>query len=397
MTGKKLKLTSLIKFAVLLLIFSALCSGIFAQGQDNWWYFGNNAGLTFQTGNPVSVAGGQINVVEGSASISSNTGNRLFYTEGVRVWNRNHIQMPNGFGLMGNTSSTQSGVIVQKPGSSNIYYIFTAAAANGPNGFRWSEVDMNLAAGFGDVTANKNILLYAATAEKICGIRHCNNTDIWVVSHATSSNQFKAYLVTASGVNAVPVNSNIGTVYSTSSSNVIGCMKISPDGRKLVCAVRYTATSAQPGYCELFDFDNSTGIVSNPLVIPNVNYAYGVEFSPDSKLLYFNRSQNSIIYQINLCAGNNAAILASQTQVGTSTSGWVGTMQLGPDGKVYMARYSTTWIGVISNPNVLGPGCNYIDNGVALTSGTSSFGLPNFVTTYVRTPPVVVSQIDTTV
>lgn len=383
--------------ALLFLLLALLPGKLFSQGQDNWWFFGNSAGVSFQTGSPVSVPGGQINTVEGCATISSNTGVLNFYTEGQRVWNRNHVQMPNGFGLMGNTSTTQSGVIVKKPGSPNIYYIFTADAAAGPNGLRWSEVDMNLAAGLGDVTANKNILLYAPTAEKICAVSHCNNTDVWVVSHALNSNQFKAYLVTATGISAAPVNSNAGTVYSTNSAHVIGCMKLSGDGRKLACAIRYTTTGGQPGYCELFDFDNSTGMVSGGLVLPTISYAYGIEFSPDSKLMYANKSQSGAVIQWNMCAGSNAAILASQTQVGTSASGWLGTMQLGPDNKIYMARYSTGWLGVINNPNVIGLGCNYWDNGVPITFGTSTFGLSNFVTRYNRPPPVINNQIDTTV
>jgi hypothetical protein len=98
-----------------------------------------NAGVTFQSGSPIATPGGQINTVEGTAAISDAAGNRLFYTEGVRVWNRNHVQMPNGAGLMGNASSTQSAVIVQRPGSNNIYYIFTVDAQAGANGLRWSE------------------------------------------------------------------------------------------------------------------------------------------------------------------------------------------------------------------------------------------------------------------
>src|SRR5262245_54495140 len=109
----------------LMLLLVCICGRIYSQSYANWWYFGINAGVTFQTGSPISSPGGQINTTEGTAVISDAAGNRLFYTEGVRVWNRNHVQMPNGFGLMGDASSTQSAVVVQRPGSPNIYYIFT--------------------------------------------------------------------------------------------------------------------------------------------------------------------------------------------------------------------------------------------------------------------------------
>src|SRR5258705_708686 len=234
-----------------------------SQSYANWWYFGQNAGITFQSGSPVASPGGQINTIEGTAAISDAAGSRLFYTEGVRVWKRKHVQMANGFGLMGNTSSTQSAVIVQKPGSTNLYYIFTVDAQAGANGLRWSEVDMNRQAGKGDVTANKNVLLYTPTKEKICAIRHCNNTDTWVISHHWGTNQFRAYLVTAAGINPVPVSSAVGTVHTGSNTSTIGYLKVSPDGNKIAIAVRYTSAGGQPGYVELADFNNATGVVSN--------------------------------------------------------------------------------------------------------------------------------------
>src|SRR4051812_13447876 len=132
---------------MLLWLLAFMCGRSYSQSYANWWYFGQNAGVTFQSGSPVASPGGQINTIEGTAAISDAAGNRLFYTEGMLVWNRNHVQMPNGAGLMGNSSSTQSAVIVQKPGSTNIYYIFTVDAQAGANGLRWSEVDMNLQAG----------------------------------------------------------------------------------------------------------------------------------------------------------------------------------------------------------------------------------------------------------
>ena len=88
-------------------------------------FFGANAGVNFSTGNPAYIAGGQINTLEGCASISDPQGALLFYTDGSRVWDKNHTVMPNGTGLYGDDSSTSSGLIVPSPNNSNIYYIFT--------------------------------------------------------------------------------------------------------------------------------------------------------------------------------------------------------------------------------------------------------------------------------
>src|SRR5690606_37559289 len=99
--------------------------------EHNIWYFGTYAGLDFNSGVPVALTDGQLNTMEGSASIADSNGNLLFYTNGVSVWNKNHEIMENGTGLMGDSSSIQSALIVLKPGSNTIYYIFTVAAGGG--------------------------------------------------------------------------------------------------------------------------------------------------------------------------------------------------------------------------------------------------------------------------
>ena len=88
-----------------------------AQGQGNIWYFGNYAGLDFNSGSPVVLNNSAMSAFEGCSSIADENGNLLFYTDGMTVWNMNHQVMYNGTGLYGNSSSTQSGVIVPLPGN----------------------------------------------------------------------------------------------------------------------------------------------------------------------------------------------------------------------------------------------------------------------------------------
>src|SRR5262245_2759871 len=101
-------------FFTLLLIISV--SLLNAQKRANVWYFGTNAGVNFNSGSPVAITGA-LNTWEGCASMSDkNTGQILFYTDGVTVYNKNHVTMTNGSGLYGYSSTTQSAVIVPKPG-----------------------------------------------------------------------------------------------------------------------------------------------------------------------------------------------------------------------------------------------------------------------------------------
>ena len=144
----------------------------FAQNEANIWYFGENAGLDFNSGTPMTLLDGALDTAEGCASISDISGSLLFYTDGITVWNQNHDVMLNGSGLNGHPSSTHSAIIVPKPQSSNIYYIFTVDFEAGSNGLQYSEVDMALDSGLGGITSNKNILLHTPSTEKITAIKH---------------------------------------------------------------------------------------------------------------------------------------------------------------------------------------------------------------------------------
>ena len=130
---------------------------IIAQAEASKWYFGINAGLDFSANTPMYLEDGQLSTDEGCATISESNGNLLFYSDGITVWDKQHNIMPNGTGLTGDVSSTQSAIIVPKPGSNFIYYVFTVDDSAGPNGLRYSEVNMNLNNGNGDITDQKTL------------------------------------------------------------------------------------------------------------------------------------------------------------------------------------------------------------------------------------------------
>src|SRR6185295_5787743 len=179
-----------------LLLFCGLVSH--AQKEADHWYFGHLAGLDFSGGSPVAVSDGTLVTEEGCASISDKAGNLLFYTDGGVVFNRNHVIMPNGSGLKGNISSTQSAVVVKSPGNDSIYYVFTIGSESQTTGFCYSIVNMKKDNGKGDVTL-KNVNLYLGAHEKIGAVLHCDQKSTWVVIRQWESDAYLAYLVTASG------------------------------------------------------------------------------------------------------------------------------------------------------------------------------------------------------
>lgn len=229
------------------LLYLVVCNNVFGQKETFNWYFGDKAGLNFSTQPPSALLDGKVSYGhgEGTAVISDQEGNLLFYTDGEKVFNRLHEVMPNGTNLWGHNSTTQT-LIVPQPGNDSIFYIFTMSPnynvvfANDSVGCHYSVVNMRLENGLGDVI-QKNILLFKKTTEKVSAVQHANGTDIWVVFHEWESNCFRSYLITKDGIEVTPVVSCVGAVHQgggpvpgiNHNSNAIGGMKISPDGSLL--------------------------------------------------------------------------------------------------------------------------------------------------------------------
>ncbi len=96
-------------------------------------------------------------------------------------------------------------------------------------------------------------------------------------------------------------------------------------------------------------------------------------YSPNDEVLYINWQYNSgaiLLLQYNLkdADPNATYFLAAEPLEGT------GDMQLGPDGKIYMATAEqstvTSKVSIIQNPNQLGPGCNFQDKAINMNSWT---------------------------
>lgn len=345
-----------------------LINTVHAQKEAGIWYFGDHAGINFNTNPPQIDTLGQISTIEGMSTIcDKNTGNLLFYTDGITVWNKNHVAMPNGTGLAGHSSSTQSAVIIPQPGKDSIYYIFTTPQLAQSPGACYSVVDLHLDNGLGDITI-KNEVLHPSSCEKVTAAMHCNGKDYWIVFHAWMSDMFYSFSLTSSGVGSM-VQSGVGITVTGSVSKTRGEIKLSPDCKKI--AIANDNLDAQ-----LLDFDNSTGIISNPVSLNVSPRTYGVCFSPDNSKLYITTGWTERdIYQFDLNASN---IPASKTLVATTLASYIGSLQNAPDGKIYAATYGAKSLGVINNPNALGMACNYSDSVISLNGRECKWGLPNF-------------------
>lgn len=378
---------------ILVVLFCFLSSCLSSQNSKifNNWHFSRNAWLNFNTSPPKFFGGSAIFTIEGSSSISDSLGNLLFYTDGISVWNKNHQLMPNGFGLNGHVSSTQSALIVPFITNPNKYYIFTADAQVGQIGgctcgcLAYSVVDMTQQSGLGDITIKK-VKLYDSIAEKLHGVKIENDSSIWVVAHEWNTNNFLSFRLNPSGIDTVPVISSTGSVHSgdVNLRNSAGQMKISPDGTKLAC-VTYFA-----GQIELFHFNKSTGEVSDPIQMLGDQFMYGVEFSPNSALLYVTNNWQGYLWQFDVSNWNVNAITASKKEIFKIGGGDpFGQLQLGPDGRIYTTLQTSFTVAAINQPDKLGLACD-LSTFIELKDtnnvyGTAREGLPNMIAGFYKT------------
>ncbi|WP_299257033.1 T9SS type B sorting domain-containing protein [uncultured Aquimarina sp.] len=421
-----------------IILFLLVGSSLFAQGEANNWYFGQNAGINFSTTPPTPLTDGNINTLEGCTTISDATGQLLFYTDGRTAWDRNGRVMPNanyngGTGLLGDPSSTSSALIVPQPNIPNRYFIFAVDephhenAATYPNqntgfpanqddgfnnGFTYSVVDMTLNGGLGDVVASeKNISLITYNisdnaessykcSEKITAVKSDDCDAFWVITHFIDT--YYAFSVDQTGVNTTPVTSQVGVTVPISGyrRNALGYLKASPEGDKLA-VVHFGLTNVTsgdgPGKVLFYNFDNSTGIVSNEIELYDGDAPYGIEFSQSGERLYttvglgIGGQGNGFLMQFDLTLPENQ-IAASGTRIlnenGQDTSSFsAGALQLGPDGKIYRALFdfnsnTGNYLGVIENPEESAANINYTDRGVFVNIDgirSSRIGLPPFI------------------
>ncbi len=367
---------------------------------NNNWVFGIGAGVNFSNGNGDLVAfETNINVVEGSASISDRNGQLLFYTDGKTVWNKEGNEMPNGNNLSGSDIGTfaQGVIILPYPNRVNEYLIFTTNDETPNSIVAYSKVSMQLDNGFGDVVINeKNIALENGDGNtswdySIESITSVNNSDenYWVLIPYNET--LLAYKVSNSGVDTVPIVSTINSVAITEDNPTINAIKVSPDTSLLGIAetVNNKAT--------IYNFNVNEGTVEgSPLVIFNAERGfYSLAFTDDSSKVWFSASLGHKLYGFDLNNLQNPPVVFFEDSDDYSFS----TIQKGIDGKLYFNTSFGTRLGTINNYNDLNSVSITLD-AFSLEGNRGRLGLPQLVPLLKRVsenciPSIVLSSPET--
>jgi hypothetical protein len=397
-------MVSMAKFKFLFLL-TILSLHLSAQKESKHWYFGGSgAGLGFSSCTDSAYNNGNgLHFFEGSVSMSDEqTGQLLFYSNGKHVFNANHAIMLNGFEAGLSNSVTQN-IAIRKPGSTHLYYLFNADVQGGitfnpayPNAFGiiYAEIDMSLGGGLGAVTSKFNLLKDTSNCEKLTAIRHANGQDVWLIGHEYGNNNFFVYNITSNGIDTIPQIFSVGPdiytpqpgIQGISNYDAIGEMKASPDGSKLAFTTFYNGITA------LFDFDNATGAISNPIPLNINSGGYGVSFSPNSSKLYFGVIDTAAsiipargkILQFDLSSGNPTTIQNSKYTVFNLMNCGFSSMKLSMNGTIIVSHYGNGgspvgdgYLGKIRYPDSLGNACGYLHNAINLNGHFSSWGLSN--------------------
>ena len=334
------------------------------QKYSNNWYFGNYAGLNFDTDPPTVLTD---NILKGSIFLCANSkkGDLLFYTseQGFYLYNKNHQPF--------DPFHSYFPITIPFRNNDNLFYILK----NDFKGmdsviFQYDIVDMTKNGGLGGIvgtTANfaqgELSFYYAVTGT-------ADNKGSWFLTQSIDQSSILCYKFTETGVDSIPVVSNTGMYDKDKSGNGI-IAKFSSKSNKV-------AIQSPLGFY-VYDFNKYLGVVSNPLYI-GISDGTECAFSLNERFLYYGKT---------LIAGQLYSLiqfdLLTKTEIIIRDSSQMN-IQMARNGKIYFASYGKKHIGVINQPDKQGFACEIHDSLLYLQSGEAMGFFPAFVESFMQPP-----------
>lgn len=357
-----------------------------AQRQHDNWYFGTNVAFNFNTGaSPVEVANASQITGTVSATVSNaTTGQLLFYTDGITVWNRNNNIMDNGAGLLTNPVCGHV-TSCPNPVKADQHYIFMHN--NGQ--LRYALIDMAENGGLGKVISTDN-LLAPAIANKFAIARHATTDSYWLITFRGSNGNdtFECYPITNAGIQA-PIRSVMGF---HNGITTLGDLVTDRAGDKIFIAFNSPTAAAINQY----GFSKTCGTVGTPKNLPigaGWTHAKSLAFSPSSLQMYaiFGQNQGRVVQY-------SGTDFQSSQEISNNTEAY-NDIKLGTDGKIYITKNVTGnpsgRIDVIEKPDLFSLAAAYMVNNMTLSNGKTATRFP--VLMYdISIPgnPVITTKVD---
>jgi hypothetical protein len=380
-----------------ILFFLLLNNCCFSQRNDNYWPLGYSSYTTD------SLLGGMKLIFPNNsatldthsrkmsfrftnATISNDTGQLLFYTNGVYIANALDDTMMNGSGLNPSWYTTsfsntglripQAAVIIPKPGDDSLFYLFHSTLdyptpLARPRFLYLSTINMNGDNGLGDVTQKNHVIIEDTLYDNAFNVcRHANGRDWWLLVQRWGSNiGYYTFLVTPDTIQQI----NYQTYPFDGLQAGQSCF--SPDGSKYIISYWWGVA--------FFEFDRCAGTLTyiGQKYFGGSIFCLGASISPNSRYAYVTFGGNEIL-QYDFNASNIVAseqVVATydgfQAPAGWNTNFWMH--QIGPDGKIYINTTSTTMaLHTIESPDSAGVACNVQQHSILLPKFNAT--LPNF-------------------
>lgn len=241
---------------------------------------------------------------ESTAAVAATAdGQILFYSNGCSVANRQHQVMPNGGGLNPGSVYDQvcpwKGYIVPQgamalpaPGRPNHYYLLHMGAVYEPyrklrlGPLYYTEIDLSLQNGLGDVVTKNNVLLDADLGN-FTAVRHGNGRDWWLLAPEFGNRRWHIFWVNPQGIQEMPPQQmSISDLHCEQH----GQTAMSPDGNRVANWGDWKLS--------IFDFDRCAGLLSAPHEIaahPHWFTGGGLAFSPSGRYLY--STDHNVLYR----------------------------------------------------------------------------------------------------
>lgn len=367
-----------------------ICLFSFAQKENNNWTISQGIGMSHNT-SPPSLFPTATSTMPYSGNIfvwctmSYATGQRMFYTDGNVVWDKNDNIMQNGIDITttknigyppGRKDSVNrtvgSTVIIPSVSNPEQYYIFATGGGHiqqptyisGYAQVKYSIADMSLNNGSGAILpGKKNKLLSNIETFNACAAAGNGTCHKWLTYVGRYTDELLAFKIDATGIDTIPVR-------SPSLLSAVQIMKFSNDNNKLAISGYTTeprgslSGSKYPAKIVLYDFDINTGVFSNPIVIEefkdnsaHVSISFSMEFSADNSKFYYRLIDTNInkLYQLDLSLPTHS-ILGSKKEIHRKPYIAHQDLLIGPDNKIY-SLIDTNELLVIDHPNKKGKSC----------------------------------------
>jgi len=356
-----------------------------AQCYDCFWNLDDSLVVNFSTGVPV-VENHNINTNNVACTYTTSfwdtANNRLYFSNGVNIWNRDFEY------LLGGTDTTpvQAGTFTQMR---NVFIPFRTLNKTYWIRSRFHGVYLNnfIEVGVIDNTGDngkgelvsRDTLLNAAYANNtsavspnpisgaFCVVKHGNGLDWWLIFPVFNSNTYITYLLQNDTFNG-PYYQQVGDSIGSGGFDGQGQIQESADGTR-ICHAKYCKA------VNVFDFDRFTGMLTlthsaltSSNTVFNGGSFYEAEFSQNGNILYISNG-----FRIVQCDLTDPNWYANRTTIftGDTTSSYGASMfsiKRFSDNKIYIGGFSNNlpvqspniydnYLWRIDNPNIVGPSC----------------------------------------